>query len=263
MNAQLSRRTFLAASAAATLAACSANPGAQQEAPAKTAKLDPSNPTSVTVWHYYNGAQQAAFDELVGEFNDGAGKDEGIHVEAQSLGSVSDLESAISDSVAGAVGSRELPGIFSSYSDTAYAAQQKGALANIAQYFTSSELSEFVDGYLQEGYFNSDGALYLLPVAKSTETTMVDETDWKPFADATGSTLDELTTFEGIAAVAQRYYEWTAQQSADGRGRAFYGRDSMANYFVIGLKQMGVDVYEVDADGSATVNIPEDDVRRL
>lgn len=61
---------------------------------------------------------------------------------------------------------RELPGIFSSYSDTAYAAQQKGALANIAQYFTSSELSEFVDGYLQEGYFNSDGALYLLPVAK-------------------------------------------------------------------------------------------------
>ena len=263
MNAQLSRRTFLAASAAVTLAACSANPGAQQEAPAKTAKLDPSNPTSVTVWHYYNGAQQAAFDELVGEFNDGAGKDEGIHVEAQSLGSVSDLESAISDSVAGAVGSRELPGIFSSYSDTAYAAQQKGALANIAQYFTSSELSEFVDGYLQEGYFNSDGALYLLPVAKSTETTMVDETDWKPFADATGSTLDELTTFEGIAAVAQRYYEWTAQQSADGRGRAFYGRDSMANYFVIGLKQMGVDVYEVDADGNATVNIPEDDVRRL
>lgn len=153
MNAQLSRRTFLAASAAATLAACSANPGAQQEAPAKTAKLDPSNPTSVTVWHYYNGAQQAAFDEIVGEFNDGAGKAEGIHVEAQSLGSVSDLESAISDSVAGAVGSRELPGIFSSYSDTAYAAQQKGALANIAQYFTSSELSEFVDGYLQEGCF--------------------------------------------------------------------------------------------------------------
>lgn len=37
----------------------------------------------------------------------------------------------------------------------------------------------------------------------------------------------------------------------------------MANYFVIGLKQMGVDVYEVDADGNATVNIPEDDVRRL
>lgn len=39
--------------------------GAQSDRP----QLDPSNPVSLTVWHYYNGAQQAAFDELVAEFN--------------------------------------------------------------------------------------------------------------------------------------------------------------------------------------------------
>ncbi len=32
-------------------------------------KLDPDNPVSLTVWHYYNGAQQATFDDLVEEFN--------------------------------------------------------------------------------------------------------------------------------------------------------------------------------------------------
>ena len=29
------------------------------------AKLDPDNPTQITIWHYYNGSQQAAFDRLV------------------------------------------------------------------------------------------------------------------------------------------------------------------------------------------------------
>ena len=55
-------------------------------------KLDPSNPISLTVWHYYNGSQQAAFDALVSEFNATVGKEEGIHVEGYSQGSVSVLE---------------------------------------------------------------------------------------------------------------------------------------------------------------------------
>ena len=29
--------------------------------------LDPGDPVSLTVWHYYNGSQQAAFDALVEE----------------------------------------------------------------------------------------------------------------------------------------------------------------------------------------------------
>ena len=36
-------------------------------------KLDPDNPVTVTAWHYYNGAQQTAFDALVKEFNDTVG----------------------------------------------------------------------------------------------------------------------------------------------------------------------------------------------
>ena len=57
-----------------------------------TVKLDPNNPVSLTLWHYYNGAQQAAFDELVEEFNATTGKEMGIYVEGYSQGSVSDLE---------------------------------------------------------------------------------------------------------------------------------------------------------------------------
>ena len=46
----------------------------RQETQSETLKLDPNNPVSLTLWHYYNGAQQAAFDELVEEFNATAGQ---------------------------------------------------------------------------------------------------------------------------------------------------------------------------------------------
>ena len=81
--------------------------GAEKAAPAaesKTVTLDPSNPVSLTVWHYYNGAQQSAFDELVSEFNATVGKEKGIYVEGYSQGSVSDLEKAVAAAAAGSVG---------------------------------------------------------------------------------------------------------------------------------------------------------------
>lgn len=94
--------TAAALGTAILLTACNTNTGTT--APGSKVKLDPSKPVSLTVWHYYNGAQQAAFDQLVSEFNATEGKDKGIYVEGYTQGSVSDLEKAVSDAVSGAVG---------------------------------------------------------------------------------------------------------------------------------------------------------------
>ena len=227
-------------------------------------KLDPDNPVSLTIWHYYNGTQQATFDSLIEEFNASVGKDEGIYVEAYSYGSVSDLEQAVSSSLNEEVGSEKLPDIFSSYADTAYSVQKQGKLTDLTQYFSEDELSKYVDSYVQEGYFNQDGALYLLPVAKSTEIMMINKTDWEPFAAATGVSLDQLSTIEGVAEVAEKYYDWTDSLTPDvpNDGKAFYGRDSMANYFVIGMRQMGKEIFEVK-DGQVTFNVDKDLIHRL
>ncbi len=254
MATAFTRKGFLSAAAVAGLGLLSGCSGSSGEA-VKTVKLDPSNPTSVSIWHYYNGAQQAAFDELVSEFNANEGKEKGIHVDSRTLGSVSDLESAITDSIAGAVGSEELPTVFSSYSDTAYTVQKAGKLAEVGQYFTEDELSRYVEGYIQEGYLLGDDSLYLLPVAKSTETMMVNTTDWEPFAAATGASYDDLATVEGVVETARAFYEWSG-------GKALYGRDSMSNYFNIGMRQMGTELFEA-SDGKATVNLDRDKVRRL
>lgn len=103
--------------------------------------LDQENPVKLTIWHYYNGAPQAVFDKLVEEFNNSVGKDLGIYVEEYSKGSVSDLETAISESVSGTVGAEEMPDLFSAYTDSALGLQKDGLLTDLNQYFTAEECS--------------------------------------------------------------------------------------------------------------------------
>ena len=131
--------------------------------------LDPKNPVSLTVWHYYNGSQQAAFDALVEEFNDTVGKEKGIFVQSYSQGSVSDLETAVRNAIGGKVGADAMPDIFSSYADTAYEVEQAGALANLSDYLSDKELEQYVDSYIEEGRIAADGSLRIFPTAKSTE----------------------------------------------------------------------------------------------
>lgn len=148
----------------------------------KEVRLNPDNPVTLTVWHYYNGAQQAAFDELVSEFNATTGREVGIYVEGFSQGSVADLEEALTKAVNEEVGAEKMPDIFSTYADTAYSFQKKGRLANLSDYFEKEELDDYIDSYVEEGYFSQDDALYLFPIAKSTEIMMLNETDWETFA---------------------------------------------------------------------------------
>lgn len=230
----------------------------------KKVELDPDNPVSLKIWHYYNGTQQATFDQLLEDFNSSVGKDEGIYVEGYSYGSVSDLEKAVTSALNEEVGAEDLPDMFSSYADTAYAVQKKDKLVDLSQYFSKKEREKYVDSYIQEGYLNQDKALYLIPIAKSTEVLMINKTDWAPFEAATGTTMDELATTEGITKAAEKYYNWTDSLTPDvpNDGKALYGRDSMSNYFVIGMKQMGKDIFSLK-DGEVVVNTDKDLLKRL
>lgn len=226
--------------------------------------LNPKDPVSLTVWHYYNGSQQAAFDSLVEEFNETEGREKGIYVQGYSQGSVSDLETAVRDSIDGKVGADAIPDIFSSYADTAYEVEQAGALADLSEYLDGDELEKYVDSYIEEGRIAADGTLRIFPVAKSTEIMMINKTDWEPFAEAAGVSLEDLKTMEGVTAAAQAYYEWTDALTPDvpGDGRAFYGRDAVANYFIIGMQQLGEEIFHVE-NGKMTLSVPKDKLRRL
>lgn len=226
--------------------------------------LDPDDPVTLTIWHYYNGAQQQAFDSLVEEFNNSFGQENGIYVQSYSHGSVSDLETAVRDAISEKVGADPIPDIFSSYADTAYEAEQAGALANLSDYLSKDELDQYVDSYIDEGCIASDGTLRIFPTAKSTEIMMLNKTDWEAFAKATGAKLKDLKTIEGVTDTAKAYYEWSDSLTPNvpGDGKAFYGRDAVANYFIIGMQQLGTEIFQVD-NGEVTLNLPKKELHRL
>ncbi|WP_418429387.1 extracellular solute-binding protein, partial [Blautia sp.] len=197
-------------------------------------KLNPDKPLSITIWHYYNGAQQVAFDELVNEFNETVGKEKGIFVKGYSQGNVNELEDAVMASMNEEVGSEEMPNIFSAYADAAYTVDKRGKLADISAYMSEEELDSYVDSYIEEGRIGKGNTLRIFPTAKSSEIFMMNKTDWDKFAEASGASLDDLSTLEGVTETAQKYYEWTDSLTPDvpEDGKAFYGRDSVANLFV-------------------------------
>ncbi len=93
--------------------------GASSGSSVKKVKLDPDNPTKVTIWHYYNGDQLEAFNKLVDEFNSTVGKEEGIYVEGSNFGTVNELKDSIIAAVKHKTGAKAVPSIFAGYADTA------------------------------------------------------------------------------------------------------------------------------------------------
>lgn len=228
-----------------------------------TGKLDPKHPVSISVWHYYNGAQLAAFNNMVDLFNETRGKELGIVVTGYSQGSVNDLQTNVMNSVNGKVGAEEVPNIFAAYADTAYEIDHMGMLVDLAAWLTPEQRALYVTGYLNEGDFAGNGAMKIFPIAKSTELFLLNETDWQVFADATGASFDDLTTLEGVTETARRYYEWTdSLTDKPNDGKAFFGRDAMANYFIIGGMQMGHEIFSVQ-DGHTVIDFDKATVRHL
>lgn len=246
MKNKISRRSFLAA--AAVSAAALAVTGCD----AKTSK---KAVTDITVWNYYNGDQLESFNRLVSTFNETIGKAKGIRVSGSSQGTVNDLEANVMDAAEGKVGSAEMPTIFAAYADTAYKLDQMGMVVDLKDYLTEDEKAAFVPGYITEGDFDGSGSIKIFPVAKSTELMFFNDTDWQRFAKETFVRYGALSIMEGVTAVAEQYYNWSG-------GKALFGRDALANYMLVGAKQLGCEIFEVH-NGKMTLHFDRDVVRKL
>lgn len=218
---------------------------------------------NLTVWTYYNGDQLASFERLVDEFNKTVGEKEHIVVKGSSQGSVNDLETNVLDAAEGKVGALAMPNIFSAYADTAYTLDQMGQVVDLSPYLTEEEKDAYIPSYLEEGDFSDDGSIRIFPAAKSTELLFLNDTDWQTFSEDTGASYFDLETIEGLVSTAERYYNWTDEQTPEaGDGKALFGRDAMANYILVGAKQLGCTVFDVE-NGKMTLHFDHDVIRTL
>ena len=219
----------------------------------------------LNIWSYYSALQQEVFLKTVEEFNLTRGKELNIAVHVMSPGSMNDLEANLFALTDKNFTQGSYPDMAFMYRDTGKVLDQKGYLVNLGNYFSKEEMDAFVPSFLEEGRLgNQREGIKILPIAKSTEVFYLNATDWQKFSDVTGSSLSELETREGLIEVARKYYEYTDALTAEPYdGKAFFGQENFATYFLVGAKQMGVDLVSVDASGKVVYNFPKDVMHKL
>jgi len=206
-------------------------------------KVKNDNPVTLTLWHNYGGQMKDKMDEIIDEFNGTIGLEEGVIINVTSISGSATLHEKLTMAANGDPGAPELPIITTAYPKTAFILEEKGLLVDLEEQFTKEELSAYIPRFIEEGRLDKGNKLYVFPTAKSTEVLFVNTTIFNRFAEATGASLKNLSTFEGIINTAALYYEWTDKQTPDTKndGKTFYVSDSLFNYTLIGCQQLGVD----------------------
>ncbi|HOL17293.1 MAG TPA: extracellular solute-binding protein [Bacillota bacterium] len=160
-----------------------------------------TNPVILALWHNYGGQLKETMDEMIDRFNETVGQEKGILINVTSISGSAAIHEKLAMAAGGEPGAPPLPDLTTAYPKTALLLAEKGLLVNLDRYFTATELSAYVPHFLQEGRFE-DGGLYVFPIAKSTEVLFVNTTIFNRFAEATGTKLADIQTFEGIARAA-------------------------------------------------------------
>ena len=210
-----------------------------------TAKKE-ETPTTITVWHVYGGQTDSPLNDLIDEFNQTVGKEQRINVQVTSVSNTNTIHELVLAAANGEPGASELPDLFISYPKTVMALPDDSILVDYRDYFSQEELSAFLPAFLEEGTVND--RLVVLPVAKSTEIMFINQTIFDRFSQATGVTIEDLDTWEGLYRAAEIYADWTDDQTPDipGDAKSMFVHDYYFNYFQVGAQSLGEDFFRGD-----------------
>lgn len=203
-------------------------------------------PTTITVWHVYGGQTDSPLNDLIDKFNQTVGKEQQINVQVTSVSNTNTIHELVLAAANGEPGAPELPDLFVSYPKTVMALPDDSILVDYRDYFSEEELSAFLPAFVEEGTAND--RLVVLPVAKSTEIMYINQTIFDRFSQATGVTIENLDTWEGLFQAAETYAAWTDAQTPDipGDAKSMFVHDYYFNYFQVGAESLGEDFFQGD-----------------
>lgn len=196
-------------------------------------------PVTLTFWHVYGDQTDSPLNDLVDEFNETIGSQKEIKVQVTFVSDTNSIHEAVLRSAREEPGAGDLPDMFISYPKTVLAMPDADILVDFHDYFGEDELSDFIPSFLEEGVIA--GRQVVFPIAKSTEIMYINQTLFDRFARDTGASIEELETWDGLFALAKKYYQWTDDQTPDepGDGKPFFAHDFHFNYFQTGVESLG------------------------
>ncbi|MCR5458969.1 MAG: extracellular solute-binding protein [Acetatifactor sp.] len=194
-------------------------------------------PVTITIWHVYGGQTDSPLNTLIEEFNESVGKEEGIRIQVSGVSNTNNIHDAVLRAANKEPGASELPDLFIAYPKTVLAMPDTSILVDYNDYFSPDELRGYVREFLKEGEIEE--RLLVFPVAKSTEIMFVNKTLFDRFSKETGAKLEDLSTWQGLFQLAERYFEWSG-------GKTFFVHDYWFNYFQVGVTSLGQNFFEGD-----------------
>lgn len=158
------------------------------------------------MWHVYGEQVNSPMNDFIEQFNATIGKEKGIIINVTLMSNASQIGKKLKDAQTDKAGSKEMPDLFFCHSSDA---RSLGAnnLLNWSNYFSQSELNNFVPDFLNDGLV--DDNLVVFPVSKSTYMLFIAGGVFDRFAVAKDVSLSDLRTWKGFFSVAEKYYDWS------------------------------------------------------
>ena len=222
-------------------AACSKsnNSSSSDKIPSKITKK-----TTVVFWHGMVGVQQSTLQKLTQEFEKQNPK---INVKLESQGSYNDLQAKINSTLQSP---NNLPTITQAYPGWLWNAAQNKMLVNLTPYINnknvgwgSAKASDIRTELLDDAKIK--GTQYGIPFNKSIETLTYNEDMFKKYG------IKKVpTTMEELKNASETIYNKSNHKVVGA------GFDSLSNYYVLGMKDNGVNFNDkIDFSGSTSKKV--------
>ncbi len=169
-------------------------------------QLSPNAPVTLTMWHVYGEQADSPMNRLIEEFNKTVGAEKGIIINVTMMSNASQIGQKLLDAQNEVPGVPAMPDLFFCHSSNA---QELGVsnLVNWNDLFTREELSHYVADFLEDGKVGDTLAVF--PVSKSTHVLYVAGVQFERFARDMKVSYEDLSTWEGFFAVAEKYHAWS------------------------------------------------------
>lgn len=203
-------------------------------------------PVTISIWHVYGAQTDSPLNDLIDEFNETVGAENGIRVEVTMVSNNKNIHKDILAASNFDPGAPALPDIFVAYPSTVMAMPDENILVDYRDYFSEEEIEKFIPSFVEDGTVNE--RLVCLPVAKSTELLFINKTAFDRFSAETGIEIENLSTWEGLYETAAVYAEWTDAKTPEipKDGKTLFVHDFHFNYFQVGTESLGENFFSGD-----------------
>ena len=221
------KKLAVAATTAATLFATVAG-GLSSTVSADSIPTKVTKKTTITFWNGMSGNQQKALQTLTQEFEK---ENPNITVKLENQGQYKDLQSKITSTLQSP---KNLPTITQAYPGWLYNASKNDLLVDLKPYINNSKIGwgsaakSGIKPSLMKGA-QINGTQYGIPFNKSVEVLVYNKTMLDKYGVKVPTTMAQLKS------AAKTIYEKSNHQVVGA------GFDSLSNYYVLGMKNEGVD----------------------